>query len=105
MFIRLLMAACGRVRICRITSAAEKHLGSNRRQERASFSNGMMKEKREELKEGKHQGRQEAAAMEREERGCGGGRRGEGGEQEQRSHHGRRCVCVHVCSQNDCDRR
>lgn len=80
----------------------KKDLGSNRRRERASFSKGMMKEKREELKEGKHQGRQEAAAMERERSGgvVGGGRGAGAKEPPRREVFARVCVRVRACMQS-----
>lgn len=58
------MATGSRVRVCRIIPVMEKSQQQSS-SKAASLSNGMMKEKRKELKERKHQGRQEVVALER----------------------------------------
>lgn len=58
------MATGSRMRVCRIFPVMEKSQQQSS-SKAASLSNGMMKEKRKELRERKHQGRQEVAAPER----------------------------------------
>lgn len=99
MFISLLMAACGRVRICRITSAAEK--GS--RQQSSSRAGELFKRNDE-----REEGRTEGGKTPGTAGGCGDRERGAGvwwgeggvteGSRSKRSHHGRRCVCTCLCA-------